>query len=253
MVFIGIDPGHGGNNTGATGPEGTREKDINLSVGQKLAEASRRNNIEFVLTRTTDKTVSLYERSNLFNEKMVELAVSIHCNGSSYSSEDYVSTFIIARGGNAEIAAVKVQRQLVSATDWEDGGVRVKNLHILRETNMPAILVEMGFITNPEQEKWLSEPDNQTTLAEEICRGISDYFGISYEPAAEENNERDILEIWVGRKTYKINGKEKQFDVTPQIESGRIIGEIVTGRREFGDIVEWDESAKKMTVRRPKI
>lgn len=195
MKKIGIDPGHGGHDPGAIGPGGTYEKDLTLPVALKLADLLKANGFKTVLTRQTDQYVSLNERTGILNNTNCDLAISIHCNGSGMPEPDYVSTFIVARGGKAETLAIFVQRHLVKATGWEDGGVRVGNFHMVRETDMPAVLPELGFITNPKQEQWLKEPENQYKLAKAIARGICDYYAMEFkEPKGEDNNMfKDVM------------------------------------------------------------
>ena len=101
----------------------------------------------------------------------------MHINSATRQGADYISTFIQAQGGEAEKLAGKVQNELVQATGWPDGGVRVKNLHMTRETRMPAILVECGFISNPEQEQQLRQPETQKKLALAIADGVLAHLG----------------------------------------------------------------------------
>ena len=106
-----------------------------------------------------------------------DLAISIHCNASENRSADYIATYIQATGGEAEKLAAKVQEQLVKATGWMDGGVKVANLHMTRETKMPSILVECGFISNPKQEALLGTVEMQKKIAVAIVQGLLDYIG----------------------------------------------------------------------------
>ena len=191
-LLIGIDPGHGGSlkvggDPGAIG-KFSKEKDITLAVSLHLDKALKRNGFATVMTRTTDKTVSLEERTNLL--KAVDFAVSVHVNSSTSPDPDYVSTFIYAKGGEAEKCAELVQKELVAVTGWEDGGVRTGNLHMVRETKAPAILTEAGFISNPAQEEWLNE--NPKKIAEAICKGVCSYYGKNY----KEEAKVDECSVW---------------------------------------------------------
>lgn len=135
------------------------------------------------MTRNEDAFLDLKPRSYLLNKNMVDLAVSIHCNASTNRAANYIATFIQGVGGQAEILAKHVQSKLVAATGWPDGGVRVQNLHMTRETQMPAILVECGFISNPDQEAQLRSVTTRDKLAKAIAEGIGDYLGPSKEQA----------------------------------------------------------------------
>jgi N-acetylmuramoyl-L-alanine amidase len=174
---IGIDPGHGGRDPGAIGPTGLCEKDVTLPISLELARLLKEAGLDPFLTRTDDRSMDLITRTLLLNNPKCDLAISVHINSADRWEADYISTFIQAQGGQAEKLARKVQNELVHATGWPDGGVRVKNLHITRETKMPAILVECGFISNPEQEKQLRQPEFQRKLARAIADGVLAHLG----------------------------------------------------------------------------
>lgn len=178
---IGIDPGHGGFDPGAVGSTRLYEKDVTLAISLELDRLLRQAGLEPVLTRTDDRTVEPITRSALLNNTKCDLAISVHINSAARREADYISTFIQGTGGRAEQLAKKVQAELVQATGWPDGGIRIKNLHMTRETKMPAILVECGFISNPEQEKQLRQPEMQKKLARSIADGILDYLGMPKE------------------------------------------------------------------------
>lgn len=204
---IGIDPGHGEWDPGAIGPTGLLEKDVALSISLKVAEILRSNGQKAILTRVRDQAVAsvrgvrqeLLARTYFLNAKKVDYTISIHINSSTNKSANYVSTFIQGRGGEAEKLANVVQGELVKATGWPDGGVRVQNLHMTRETNMPAILVECGFISNPEQEKKLRELNTRNNIARAIADGILQYLDI------ERSGDMDRVKVIV--KDKEINGK----------------------------------------------
>jgi N-acetylmuramoyl-L-alanine amidase len=225
---VGVDIGHGGKDPGAVGPTGVKEKDVNLGIGLALINALKRNDVEVVATRTEDKYLTLFERSNLFNKEMVDLAVSVHCNGSDNPSADYIATFVFKKGYKAENAAILVQRELVKLTNWEDGSIREKNLHMVRETKMPAILPECGFLTNPQQEKWLSQPENQTKLGEAIAKGVCAFLGI---PFKERESKFKIIKI----------------DVPPFIKNKRTFLPVRALIEAAGGSVVWNSSSRTVT------
>jgi N-acetylmuramoyl-L-alanine amidase len=174
---IGIDPGHGGRDPGAVGPTRLYEKDVTLAISRELGRLLKAAELEPVFTRTDDRTMELITRTALLNNQKCDLAISVHINSATRQEANYISTFIQGAGGQAEKLAQKVQNELVQATGWPDGGVRVANLHMTRETKMPAILVECGFISNPEQEKLLRQPEMQKKLAQAIADGVLAYLG----------------------------------------------------------------------------
>jgi len=194
MTIIGIDPGHGGSDPGAIGPTGVQEKDITLEISRVLASLLRRTpGISTYQTRCLDDYLTLSERSSILNALDVDYVISIHCNAFYNSNARYISTFVQALGGNAEKLARAVQTELVVATGWPDGGVKVSNLHMTRETKAPAILVECGFISNPEQEKMLAKATMQALIARAIYAGIMKHLGRAIEPVDADPWKYDIV------------------------------------------------------------
>ena len=177
MVKIGIDPGHGGRDPGAVAADGLTEKEVNLAVGLKLYQLLEEAGINAVMTRTADEEVSLAERVALLNREKVDLVLSLHVNSCTNPQANYLASFILAPGGEAEKAARFIQRELVQATGWPDGGVRQANFYILRETEAPAVLVEMGFLSNPQVAAQLAQNSFQEKLARAIFRGVLFYLG----------------------------------------------------------------------------
>ena len=184
---IGIDPGHGGADPGAIGPTRLYEKDVTLAISRELDRLLQAAGIETFMTRSDDRTMELITRSSLINNMKCDLVISVHCNSAGSQQANYISTFIQAQGGEAEKLAGKVQNKLVQATTWPDGGIRVKNLHMTRETKMPAILCECGFISNPDQEKQLRQSETHMKIAQAIADGVLDYFGIKKEVKTVDN------------------------------------------------------------------
>lgn len=180
---IGLDPGHGGFDPGAVDPvqphEGdrlyTKEADIALAIAKLLRGILVDKGHTVVTTRTTDTYVALSARTKTLNAAKCDIAISVHVNSSSKNTAQYISTWIVAQGGKAEILANYVQKQLVTATGWPDGGVRVGNFHMVRETKMPAVLLEIGFLSNPVEEEQLNDPAIQKKIAEAIAAGIEQF------------------------------------------------------------------------------
>jgi len=175
---IGLDPGHGGSDPGAVGPGGLKEKEVTLDVALMLEEKLSLLGCEVILSRREDVDVSLAERVDLFNRAKVDLVVSLHVNSSYNTEASYLATYILAPGGQAEKAARFIQKELVEALKWADGGIRQAGFYILRETEAPAVLVEMGFLSHPEQEAALRQKKTRQTLALALARGIALYLGL---------------------------------------------------------------------------
>lgn len=177
-MIIGLDPGHGGIDPGAIGLAGSREADIVLSITLRLAALLEAQGHTIVLTREDNDSVSLRDRVQILNEAGCDLVLSIHINAFDNPQPAYISAWICGQGGEAEKLADILTPQLAAATGWPDGGVRVKGFYILRRTEAPAVLLELGFISNPEQEQQLIQSCLQDIMAQSINRGVNQYIRI---------------------------------------------------------------------------
>lgn len=193
-----IDPGHGGNDPGAVGPDGTKEKDVNLAVA-KLLQKELSYFARVLLTREHDEFRELWERSSLANTAKADLFISVHCNAAEDRAANGTETLVYKLGGEAEKLARKVQASLVATLKTKDRGVKEKNLHVCRETKMPAILVELGFISHPEEEERLASPDFQKAAARAIAQGVAGYLGVSLQQSEIKEDKsmfKDIAGHW---------------------------------------------------------
>lgn len=172
-----IDPGHGGKDPGAVGPAGLQEKSVNLAVALNLETRLKRRGQGVLLTRRADEYVSLKERVSAIERAQADLLLSLHVNSSVSPDPSYVSGHVLALGGAAEKVARALVASVATATGWPNGGVFTNNFYLLRESKIPGVLLEMGFISNPEQEKWLARPENQNLLAEAIEKGLVQVYG----------------------------------------------------------------------------
>ena len=180
-----IDPGHGGYDPGAVG-NGLQEKDITLDIALRLRPLLIFNGIEVVMTRDGDfapghlenqLNAELAYRAKISNDFGADLFNSIHVNsGGGTGEEDLVQGL----GGRAETAAGKLLYYLQQIDGWQNRGVKVQNVEVLRETNAPAVLVENGFIDNVSDANKLKDPNFRQLLAVAIAKGDCDFFGIAY-------------------------------------------------------------------------
>jgi len=231
-----IDPGHGGQETGAIGPGGVQEKELTLELGRELAAKLGRLGVQTVLTRTDDTLVKLDDRSAVANQNRADLFISIHLNSSlgagAYGTETYFlspqasdpraassaaaentapappATSDAAGGAGAPSAAEQqdvdlilwdlaqsrhlaesqrfatmIQTQLNEALQIKDRGVKQAPFRVLKGATMPAVLVELGFINNPEEEKKLQDPVYRDQILDALVTAIARYRA-SIEPAA---------------------------------------------------------------------
>lgn len=186
MPKIYIDQGHNPEspNTGAEG-NGLREQDVTYEVGQDLAELLRRSgNYEVRLSRPTpttqlgtSNTSSLRARVNDANSWGADYFISIHTNASEASSSSGVEAFAYSRGSSAFELGEDIIQGIVDATGLRDRGMKVRpGLYVLKKTNMPAVLVEIGFISNPNDAAIMR--DNPRLFAQGIYNGIVEFTGL---------------------------------------------------------------------------
>jgi len=175
-TVIMLDAGHGGSDPGATGITGVREKDITLQVTLKLAKALRNRGYEVVLTRDTDRFVSLGQRADLCNELLPMIFVSLHANWIDDPTFTGVMTFHFEGAPQAQALAHAVQRNLLLSTGAVDRKVRTASFFVLRETVVPAVLVEVGFLTNTQEEYKLRDPMYQKRIVDGLAQGIGEYM-----------------------------------------------------------------------------
>jgi N-acetylmuramoyl-L-alanine amidase len=182
--IICIDPGHGGSDSGALGAF-SKEKDITLAISMRLKKLLEQAGAKVIMTRTTDVDVyapndgaveELQARCDVANAAGADAFVCIHID--SYSTPDVggVTAYYNNKTPYDLGLAKYIHKENMNATAFPDRGVQTANFYVLLHTNMPATLVELGFISNPNEEKTLNTEAQQQNFAESICQGLSDYF-----------------------------------------------------------------------------
>ncbi len=215
---IAIDPGHGGNDPGAIGRTGLREKDVNLDIAKRLSRILSANNVQVLLTRPSDRFVPLHIRAEKANNFAADLFVSIHANANRVRSLSgfevyYVSSSVndstraLAAAKNYRLnlegayladnatdlkailwdmiytnsrgQAVNLSRAVCRAASCDLGtkiiGVKGARYEVLKGVFMPAILVEVGFLSNANEERMLKNSYYRQRIAESIAAGIEEY------------------------------------------------------------------------------
>jgi N-acetylmuramoyl-L-alanine amidase len=182
-----LDPGHGGSDPGAVGPNGLKEKDVNLDVAKRVKEILASQNIKTALTREGDNYVGLYERSGMANNLDASIFVSIHMNAHENRDANGTSVFyycyyneqkaeeIVRQEKSKELANI-MQQNLLNFLGLKDRGVQQANFAVVRTTNMPAILVEAAFISNYTEENLLAQEYFRQKIAQAIAQGIIDFI-----------------------------------------------------------------------------
>jgi N-acetylmuramoyl-L-alanine amidase len=221
-IIIAIDPGHGGQDSGALGPHGTKEKDVVLSIAKKLAYlVDKEPGMRSYLTRDSDVFISLRQRSRRARENGADMFISIHADAFTNRNARGSSVYVLSsRGASSEAAQILADRENaadlaggISLEDKDDllasvlldlsqtaslegslevaetvlsGLKRVGHVHkkhvesaafvVLKSPDIPSILVETAFISNPEEEQKLKNAKHQNKLAHAMMVGIRNYF-----------------------------------------------------------------------------
>lgn len=170
-----IDPGHGGVNPGAIGQNGLHEADVNLDIGLKLGRILTSWGYDVLYSRVTDETVSLSARANMANDWNANYFVSIHCNSNESSLARGTSTYFYRKGTISESFAETVNNSLVRQIELPDLGILSANFAVLRLTDMPAILVETAFISNPYEASLLATNSFRENCAIGIANGVAEF------------------------------------------------------------------------------
>ncbi|MGB5037118.1 MAG: N-acetylmuramoyl-L-alanine amidase, partial [Blastocatellia bacterium] len=206
-----IDPGHGGHDTGTIGPGGLSEKDVCLDIARRLRASLRAElpGVEIILTRDGDRFVSLEERTAIANARNADLFISVHANASQSKETSGIETFVldpnagkkegeadaelpkakrasqiyasVGFGASSRALAGHVQGSLVrgisakSPKAARDRGIKHASFAVLRGARMPSVLVEVSFVSNPEDENRLRTPAFRQRIASSLTAGVRSY------------------------------------------------------------------------------
>jgi N-acetylmuramoyl-L-alanine amidase len=170
-----IDAGHGGDDPGTIGIGDFKEKDLVLSIALDVEEILRKQEIDVVMTRDTDDFISLEGRTDLANDINADLFVSIHANAINLSRPDVsgLETYYYQSGRRL---AELIHWSVFNGVEIQDRGIRRARFYVLRHSTMPAVLVEVGFLTGAEDAANLKDPNHRHRMAESIARGIVEYI-----------------------------------------------------------------------------
>lgn len=230
-IILVLDPGHGGSDPGASA-NGLKESENNLSISLKVAELMRGWGCQVVMTRDTmldDNTyLSLPDRTSLANKLPADIFVSIHTNSmdlsenSFYASINGITTFYQQSTQKGLQLARYIQEAVVHTTGAKDRGVASNNLFVTRETDMDAVLVEVGFLTNPQEAAKMKTDSYRQQLADGIAAGIQRYVEeVTIPQRQQEENDNPTQEI-PSNQMYRVTASSLYCRVEPN-ENGRIL------------------------------
>ncbi|HHU50724.1 MAG TPA: N-acetylmuramoyl-L-alanine amidase [Firmicutes bacterium] len=175
--LIVLDPGHGGVDAGAIGSQGVREKEINLAVSLKLKKKLEAAGAHVIMTREEDKYVSLYERAAIANKAGSIITLSIHCNFHPDSRVNGFEVFYHPDRKDSTALGKAIFEHVMRQVKIKPLAVKTsKDLVLTRETQMATVLIEMGFLSNRQEESLLKNEKFQDKMVEGIFKGVSAYL-----------------------------------------------------------------------------
>ncbi|GAA0595352.1 sporulation-specific N-acetylmuramoyl-L-alanine amidase [Virgibacillus siamensis] len=202
-----LDPGHGGSDPGARG-NGIVGKEIVLDIARRIRDilTSDYNGVNVKMSRIGDKSVSLEERTNEANSWGADYFLSIHCNafnGKAQGYEDYIHESLSDSSQTAAYQDV-MHEKIIAVNRLRNRGQKKANFHVLRETVMPALLTENGFIDNEHDAALISDPSWRQTVAQGHVNGLASAFNL--EP---KDDKKNLYKIIAGSFQSKDNAEER--------------------------------------------
>lgn len=219
MTIIVIDAGHGGTDPGATG-NGLREKDLTLTIALGVASFLRQTGADIRLIRSTDTTLSLSQRTAYANSVGADYYLSIHINaGGGTGFESYVWNGPV--DGKTTQIRDAIHQQVAahfSSVGLRDRGKKTANFHVLRETRMPACLLECGFIDNATDASHLKKSTFIDGLAKAIGQGVANGLGLKVTPQPPAQISKYYVDVVKGME-HAVNHVDSLY------EKGIIVGD----------------------------
>jgi len=184
-VIIVIDPGHGGTDSGAVGSNDIQEKNVVLKVAKEIEKLNKdlfQNRFEIYLTRYTDTLISLRDRTKLARKLKADLFISLHCNHSENPNAKGIEVYVFNRKNKQTkesiLLAYRIQKAIQRNLGFKTRGVKFGNFQVLREAsnNYPALLIEMGFLSNRNESLYLNEHKNLRKVSRIIYITLTKYL-----------------------------------------------------------------------------
>ncbi|AFM39157.1 N-acetylmuramoyl-L-alanine amidase [Desulfosporosinus acidiphilus SJ4] len=185
-----LDPGHGGYDPGAISAQGIYEKSINLQIAQKVKEMLRPSGIEVYLTReddidyappgvkgkTTKKQIDLNHRIEMASQAKADVFVSVHVNATPQGRNSGAETFYHFKSKSGKELAELIQQELIKIPGMNRRIAKPGDFYVINNTSMPAVIVEVGYLSSAKEQKKLQQSWYQEQLSRAIAKGIACYF-----------------------------------------------------------------------------
>ncbi|MEH7504338.1 N-acetylmuramoyl-L-alanine amidase [Neobacillus drentensis] len=233
-----LDPGHGGEDPGAQG-NGLNEKDITLAIALKIRNIILNDyeNVQVNMSRTSDTTKSLAQRSSAANAWDADFFLAIHINSADSSAQGYEDFIYNGASNSSRAATIQdiIHAEVIKANHLKDRGQKKANFHVIRETNMPALLTENGFISNKHDAQQMKDSSWQQQVAQAHVNGIAIAFNLKRKTKKEtpkatitlkptQSSSATVYTVYVG--SYK--SKENAADRVSELKKKNIKSSIFT-------------------------
>lgn len=202
-MIIALDAGHGPETKGKRTPDDSmREFHFNSVVADYVAAGLKEYDVEVIYTHEMDSDVPLRDRTDKANSYKANVFISIHANAygsGGWNNVQGIETFVHNNSGSEAFdLATKVQTEMLKATGRLNRGVKKSNFHVLRETQMPAILIECGFMTNEEEAELLKSDAYRVKCASAILTVLVNYYNLTKKEIiiVEEKPSNRAREAW---------------------------------------------------------
>ncbi|WP_160725080.1 N-acetylmuramoyl-L-alanine amidase [Bacillus sp. USDA818B3_A] len=169
-----LDPGHGGKDRGTTSITGTPEKSLNLPTVEAVKQKLENAGAQVILTRTNDTFISLEQRANVSNQNHADAFISFHYNWSNNPSVSGITNFYYQKSSNP--LATAILNQVAKETKLTNLGTRFNNLDVLRNNKQPATLIELGFLSNQQDDSTVESSNYRNSVAQGIYLGLINFF-----------------------------------------------------------------------------
>ncbi|WP_429970842.1 N-acetylmuramoyl-L-alanine amidase [Fructilactobacillus sp. Tb1] len=174
-----LDPGHGGSDSGALSTHNKMEKTYTLQTAKKAAQQLREQGANVIMTRDTDKTVSLFSRPGFSTKNNANLFISFHFDSSPDDNTASGFTSYYYHDGRSKQLATDINNQMDNIP-IDNRGVEFGNFLVVRDVKVPSVLLEMGYINSDKDFKHIENPEYQELVAKDVKHGVTDYINSIY-------------------------------------------------------------------------
>jgi N-acetylmuramoyl-L-alanine amidase len=170
-----LDPGHGGVDVGTTSITGTHEKDLTLATAQAVEQKLKKAGVNVIMARGDDSYISLQQRSSLSNQLHADAFISIHYNWSDDHAISGLTDFYYNKSKDSTLAT-EVLNRVAQTTGLKNMGTKFDDLYVLRNNSQPSTLIELGFLSNQEDDSAAKNAAYNDKVAQGVYLGLLDYF-----------------------------------------------------------------------------